>query len=347
LYRPTAHFGAANGEVKMKAVVFDEIGAPLDVLRLDEVPVPEIGPDEVLVKIVTASVNPGDFLFIQGLYPEPKIPSFPGQIAGGHAAGLVVEAGANVQLEPGTLVGFSYGQLWAEYAAVPAAWLIPLPADYAPEKAAQLVNAITAWDLVRDAQVEAGQWLALTAGSSAVATMALQMAAMRGVKVISIVRRSNDHLDLTALGAAEVVELSSLQGSVGERVMEITDGAGLNAVVDCVGGQLVGELIRSLALFGRTVCYGGLSTEGFELHNFDILFKAATLTAYSYRYFFDPPPEADHEELREVVEVAGSTDFHVPVGAMHPIEEFETAVRETIERPELGKRFLAIAGAEQ
>jgi hypothetical protein len=65
----------------MKAIVFNAIGSPLEVLQLSDVPVPEIGDDEVLVRMVVASVNPGDFLFIQNLYPEPKKPVFPQQIA--------------------------------------------------------------------------------------------------------------------------------------------------------------------------------------------------------------------------------------------------------------------------
>ena len=82
----------------MKAIVFDEIGSPRDVLYLDDVPPPPIGDGEVLVRMVSASVNPGDFLFIQNLYPEPKKPHFPRQIAGNHGAGIIELVGTNVVL---------------------------------------------------------------------------------------------------------------------------------------------------------------------------------------------------------------------------------------------------------
>ena len=78
----------------MKAVVFDEIGDPVRVLKLAERPVPAIGDGEVLVKMIAASINPGDFLFVQNLYPEPKKPVFPRQIGGIYGAGIVVQAGA-------------------------------------------------------------------------------------------------------------------------------------------------------------------------------------------------------------------------------------------------------------
>src|SRR5882724_11813036 len=113
----------------MKTVVFDKIGSPLDVLRLDPVPIPEIADNEVLVKMISASINPGDFLFIQNLYPEPKKPRFPEQIAGNAGAGVIAKAGKKVLLKPGTLVAFYYYNAWAEYAAIPADWLIPMPAS--------------------------------------------------------------------------------------------------------------------------------------------------------------------------------------------------------------------------
>jgi len=140
----------------MKAIVFDKIGSPSDVLRLADVPIPEVAEGEVLVKMIAASINPGDFLFIQNLYPDPKKPHFPGQIAGNHGAGIITKIGKNVSLKPGTLVAFSYYNTWAGYAAVPAEWLIPLPSDYPVEKAAQFVNLVTSWDFLDASQGSAG-----------------------------------------------------------------------------------------------------------------------------------------------------------------------------------------------
>src|SRR5258708_32587286 len=157
--------------------------------------------------MVSAPISPGDFLFIENLYPEPKEPKFPQQIAGNHGAGIVTKVGKNVRAEVGSYVAFSYYNSWAEYAAIPAAWLMPLPRRFAPEKAGQFFNLITAWDLLTEARVRAGDWLALTAGNSTVSMMALQFAAARGANVISIVRRPQS--DLKSLGAAEVIALGS------------------------------------------------------------------------------------------------------------------------------------------
>jgi NADPH:quinone reductase len=248
----------------MKAVVFDRIGAPLDVLHLADVPIPEIGDNEVLVKMIT----------------------------------------------------------WAEYAAVPAEWLIPLPSNYPIEKAGQLVNPITAWDLLNRSRVQPGEWLVVTAGHSAVATMVSQFAKLKKVNVIAIVRQRNKNLDLKALGASAVIELSSLSENAGKRVMEITENNGVNGVIDCVGGALLGELLRSTALGAQVIIYGGYSSEKFDLHNFDILMKGSTIKSYVYRYFFTPPPAGDRQLLQEIADVSGRADFKVSVARLTSVGRF-------------------------
>jgi NADPH2:quinone reductase len=323
----------------MKAIVFDRIGSPLKVLQLRDVPVPEIGDNAVLVQMIAASINPGDFLFIQNLYPDPKKPHFPQQIAGNHGAGIIAKVGKEVSLKPGTFVAFSYYNTWAEYAAAPAEWLIPLPSNYPIEKAGQLVNPITAWDLLNQSRVGPEQWLAVTAGHSTVATMVLQFANLKKVKVICIVRRRNKNLDLKALGASAVIELSSLSENVGKRVMEITENSGVNGVIDCVGGPLLGELLRNTALGAQIIIYGGYSSEKFDLHNFDVLMKDSTIKSYVYRYFFTPPPAGDRQLLQEITDVSGQADFKVPVARLHPLEDFRTAIYESVNHSENGKRF--------
>lgn len=323
----------------MKAIVFDAIGSPRDVLYMDDLPMPRIGDGEVLVRMVSASINPGDFLFIQDLYPEPKKPHFPRQIAGNHGAGIVEAVGANVLLEPGTLVAFSYYGSWAEYAAIPAEWLIPLPADYPVERAGQMVNPITAWDLLTDSRVRPGQWLAVTAGYSSISTMVMQFAQRRGINVIALVRRSHQSFDLKTLGASAILDLSDLKASIREAVMDITGGAGLNGIIDNVGGPVSGELIRTLALGGQMVINGGMSAERFELHNFDVLLSGVEIRASIYRYFFSPPAEADRPVLREIIDIFGQPGFHVPVGGLHALTEFKLAVANSLDRADLGKQI--------
>ncbi|MBV8278092.1 MAG: zinc-binding dehydrogenase [Verrucomicrobia bacterium] len=327
----------------MRAVVFDKIGSPADVLELREMPVPEIGDHEVLIRMVAASVNPGDFLFIENLYPEPKKPVFPDQIAGNHGAGVVVKVGPKVAIETGTLVAFSYYNAWAEYAAVPAQWLIPLPAWTPIEVAAQFVNPITAWDLLNESAVQSGGWLGLTAGNSAVSTMVLNFANLRKIKVIAIVRAQLEQLDLKAWGAAEVIELKTLGRGLSEKIAAITGQNGVNAVIDCVGGAIAGDLIRSLAVGGQFIIYGGFSSETFSLHNFDVLMRGAAIKSYVYRYFFHPPAADDRKLLHEIADVCAQPEFKVRIGGVHALDDFKVAIHEALSRPHFGKRLLKMS----
>ncbi|UUZ89909.1 zinc-binding dehydrogenase [Paenibacillus sp. P25] len=169
--------------------------------------------------------------------------------------------------------------------------------------------------------------------------MVTQFAKRRGVKVISIVRQAQESLNLKALGAAEVIELSKLSKSAGERIVEITDNQGLHGVVDSVGGPVAGELIRSLAMNGQAVIYGGYSAETFQLHNFDILLRNVSIKPHIFRYFFVPPQEEDAKLLQTIAKASAGPDFHVPVGGMHALDDFRSAIHTSIHQPERGKRF--------
>ena len=301
----------------MKALVFDRIGLPGEVLELREVPAPEIGRGEVCVRMVSASINPGDSLFIQNLYPEPRKPVLPQQIAGNHGAGIVMGAGeGGIGPEPGTLVAFSYYNTWAQYAAVPAEWLIPLPGGYPLEKAGQLLNPITAWDLLEDSQVQPGQWVAVTAANSSVATMVVQFAQRRGVNVIPLERQPPG------------------DSSLRTRIMDLTGGQGLHGVIDCVGGRLLQDLMECLVPGGQVIIYGGMSDERLTLHNFDVLLKVVTIKPYIYRFFGRPPRADDQDSLRHIIDIFGREDFRVPVGGAYPLEDFARALQ-----PGKGKNY--------
>src|SRR5258708_37533532 len=151
------------------------------------------------------------------------------------------------------------------------------------------MNAIPAWDLIVDSRVKPGQWLVLTAGNSTVATIALQMAKLKGIKIISIVRRALAELNLVALGASDVIELSSSPQNIVERVMAITQNKGVNGVVDSVGGRLLGELIRTLAIGGKTVVFGGGEPPAPRVYKFDLPPPSPEKKTKAHRHFFIPP----------------------------------------------------------
>jgi NADPH:quinone reductase-like Zn-dependent oxidoreductase len=173
--------------------------------------------------------------------------------------------------------------------------------------------------------------------------MVLNFAKLKKVNVISIVRTAHEQLNLKEWGAAEVVELSKLPRGLAEKIAEITHQNGVNAVIDCVGGPIASELIRSLSNGGQFLIYGGFSPEKFQLHSFDLLMKGAQIKPYIYRYFFHPPEANDRAVLNEIAETCSQPDFKVRVGGVHTLDNFKTAINETLQHPESGKRFLKMS----
>ena len=324
----------------MKAIVFNEIGRPLDVLQVKEIEKPQPKKGEALIRMTAASINPGDFLFMQKLYPAPKWPVFPDQIAGNHGAGIIEEFAGPSNLKAGMFVAFSYYNTWAEYASVPMEWLIPLPADYALEKAGQLVNVISAYDLLEKSGVQKGEWLALSAANSTISTMIAQFAREKGVKVISIARKINPEMDLKELGSTVVLE-SSVAG-LKKKINEITEEQGLKGFIDHVGGPVTGEVIRSMAFGGKVVINGVMSEENYQLHNLDILMSGIEIASYVYRYFFDSPTSADKAFLEQLIRISHQPTFKIPVAKLFKIEQYREAVQDTLEQPEKGKRLFRL-----
>jgi NADPH2:quinone reductase len=321
----------------MKALVQDRIGSPLDVVELRDIPQPTAGPGQTLVRMVAAGIHPGDFFFTQGLYPEAKRPQLPGQVVGNHGVGRVVSGG---DLAPGTLAAFSAGQVWADYAAVDSAALIPLPDDYPIDRAVQLMPAITARDLLTASRVEAGQWLAVTAGHSLVSGLLIQMAHRRGARVLAVVRRRIPGRDLRALGAEAVIALADLQVPLAQAVRDATGGAGLNGVADAVGGEVLTQLLEALAFRGRVVIVGAYDPEPFRTTALRMLMELQEIGSYVYRYFFAPPAPEDADYLKSVLDELADPAVVVPIAGRHRLEDFRAALEETAARPEAGKRVL-------
>ena len=324
----------------MRALTFDRLGDPLrepDLLSLREVAEPKAGKGEAIVRVALAPINPSDFLFIAGAFPG-SVRATPGQVGGLNGAGFV-ETPAEGGPPAGTLVSFNVLGCWADRLAIPAAALIPLPPDMPLELASQLPNLITAWDLVENSGVQPGGWLALTAGYSTVAVLALQFAARRGIRVLSIVRRRRDDPDLIGLGAEAVIADA---GNLGAAVLEATGGQAVGGIIDCVAGPSAGDLIRVCAPFSKMQIYGSLDGRDMHVTGQDILYRGLQIISYGYRFTFQPPSTAEDIALvRRVCDEATNGRLYVPIGGIHPISDYREAFGAADSGA--GKRFLRMA----
>jgi NADPH2:quinone reductase len=235
----------------MKSVRFNEFGDPAKVLRVEDVPQPEPGENQVLVRMRARSINPSDLLTVRGLYGAlPKLPATPGL----EGMGEIAAVGKGVQnLRTGQrVIPLGVPGTWQEYIVVNSTQLIPVPDSVSDQTAAQfVVNPLTAWIMtVEELAMKPGEWLLQTAAGSTLGRVVLQIARLRGFKTINVVRRREQVAELKALGADEVI--STDVEKIGERVKAIAGEAGVTKAIDAVGGQTGAAVASALGRGGVT-----------------------------------------------------------------------------------------------
>jgi len=236
-----AAFGAGEKPM-MKAVVAHEYGAP-EVLKIEEVTRPEPKDDEALVRVIASGVNPADPLTLGGKFAKEwgtHLPLIPGY----EIAGIVEKTGANVtSLEAGDAVyGYpTFGGGWAEYVTVKEWEVAPKPKSLSfAEAAAAPLGALTAWQALVDvAQLHQGQTILIHGGSGGVGSFAIQIAKVRGARVIATASTANQDL-LKQLGADVAIDYTK------QKFEEIAKD--VDCVLDPVGKD---TLARSYAVMKK------------------------------------------------------------------------------------------------
>jgi putative PIG3 family NAD(P)H quinone oxidoreductase len=238
----------------MRAVTVSGPGGP-EVLGWGEVPDPVLRPGEVLVDVVATAVNRADLLQRAGFYPPPPGAS---DVLGLECSGVISEVGEGVT---GWAVGDEVCALlsgggYAERVAVPAGQLLPRPAGVELATAAALPEVVcTVWSNVfMLAGLRRGDTFLVHGGSSGIGTMAIQLAARAGARVLTTAG-TQAKLDVCRELGAEV-GINYRDEDFVERVREETEGAGADVVLDNMGAKYLARNVDALATGGRLVCIG-------------------------------------------------------------------------------------------
>ncbi len=249
----------------MRAVVIKGFGGP-EVLELGEVPRPEPGPGQVLIRIAATSVNRADLQQRSGNYAPPPGES---EILGLECAGVIEALGEGVaDWRVGdrvmTLVG---GGGYAEYAAAPAGTLMAVPENLDLVRAAAIAEVwITAFlNVFREAGLRPGETLLVHGGASGVGTAAIQLAKALGPSPVIVTVGSPDKAEAClALGADHAILYKSEDFS--KRVLELTGDRGADVILDHIGAAYLEPDLACLALYGRLVIIGLLGGGKAELN---------------------------------------------------------------------------------
>lgn len=323
----------------MRALVQPRFGDPAEVLSVQEVPNPEPGPGEALVRVLLSPIHNHDLWTVRGSYGfKPEMPAR----AGTELVGVVESLGEGVEgLEVGqrVAIGGAFGA-WAEYVVVPAKGLIPVPDEMPDEAAAQLVSMpFSAIALLDFLEVSEGDWIVQNAANGAVGRMVAQLAVARGVRVLGLVRRSAGVDELREQGIGDVVATDD--DGWRERVREVVGDGKVVAGVDSVGGSAAGDVVSLLAEDGVLVVFGAMASPTLEIGSGEVIFKQVVIKGFWGSKVF---PAMDREKRAALMGelVAGITSGVVtlPVEEVYPLEEISAAARASSEPGRRGKILL-------
>jgi NADPH2:quinone reductase len=243
----------------VKAVRFHRFGGP-EVLRVDDVPEPQVGPQDVLIRVGAAGVNFSDVMRRAGV-SNPKL-ALP-HSEGVEAAGTVERTGAEVEgPRSGDRVLTMLGQgCQAEYVAAPEALVYPMPPSFSFEQAAALpLASLTAYHLLKTgAALQPGESVLIQAAASGVGTMAVQLAKLWGGRVFATASTDEKLEAVRALGADETINYA--REDFVTAVLARTENRGVDVVLECVGGDVLARSAQVLVPGGRLLIYGRASGE--------------------------------------------------------------------------------------
>jgi NADPH2:quinone reductase len=239
----------------MKAIQVKQVGGP-EVLEFVDLPMPQPQPDEVVIKVAAVGVNFIDVYYREGRYKAP-LPFISGQ----EGAGTVTAVGANVKgIRPGDKVAWT-GLLgsYAEYAAVPADRVVPVPAGVSEQQAAAaMLQGMTAHYLSHDTYpLKRGETALVHAAAGGVGLLLVQMAHQIGARVIATVSTDEKAALARNAGADDVILYT--QTDFESETRRRTGGKGVDVVYDSVGKTTFEKGLNVLRPRGMMVLYGGSS----------------------------------------------------------------------------------------
>jgi len=307
----------------MKAVVAHEYGGP-EVLKLEDVPIPQPKDDEVLVKVVASGVNPADPLIVSGKFAREfgtHLPLIPGY----DAAGIVQEVGPKVRrLKKGDFI-YAYllwGGGWAEYCLTNEGEAAVKPASLSGVEAAAVpLAALTAWQaLVDTAHVMQGQTVLIQGGSGGVGSFAIQIAKARGARVIATASTANQET-LRQLGVDECIDYT--QTRFEEKAREV------DVVLDTVGGEALDRSYKVVKKGGIVVTIlGPLDRAAPQKYGIRISGLAS---------------HPNSQELSEITKLIEAKKIRPLVSQVRPLTEAVEATRQAETHHTRGKVVLKIS----
>ncbi|NTF34403.1 quinone oxidoreductase family protein [Rhizobium skierniewicense] len=323
----------------MKAVRFHATGGP-EVLVYEDVADPVPGPGEVLIKVEAVGMNYADIMRRRGDdYPDPSPTPF---ILGIEVAGTVAALGEGVNDIPVGLsvVAVPGSRGYAQYITVPAATVIPLPEGFDFIHAAALLgHGLTASIVLKHvAKIQPGETILIEGAAGGVGSFAIQLAKHYGAgKIIAAASTPEKRAKAEALGADATVDYTKPDWAL--EVLRLTDGHGVNIVIETTGGETVNQALDALAPFGRMIFLGQSSGQTALIDPWRLTSMNHTVTGF-YVNGFAGDPDLLMSEIGSLIGLVMSGEVKIQVGLVLPLSKTAEAHRLLESRQTTGKVVL-------
>ena len=313
-----------------------EYGIPEEVARIEAWDLPPIASDQVLVKMKASPINPADINRLEGKYPiRSPLPA----IAGNEGVGIIAETGSAVSnLRAGQYV-ISLDRVgnWCDAYVADASSLIPLPDDIPLEQAAMLsVNPPTAWRMLEGfVNLNPGDWVIQNAANSGVGRAVIQIARLRGLRSINIVRRKDLIPELEAEGADVVV---TDEIPLSKQIRDLTGNANAPLGLNAVGGESAREIAKSLSDHATLVTYGAMGLQPLQMSNSLLIFKDLQFRGFWINAWYKRADTREiHEMFNQLIPLVTSGKLKVPVEKTYPLTDAKDALAHASQGGRKGK----------
>ncbi|MBI4590713.1 MAG: NADPH:quinone oxidoreductase family protein [Candidatus Rokubacteria bacterium] len=319
----------------MKAVRIREFGGP-EVLKIEDVPEPAIGPGDVLIQMEASGVNYADVMMRVGMYPINGLPITPGF----EVAGRVVKVGDAVTefKAADRVVAMMNAGGYAERAAAPAARVFSVPESLSAVQTAALpVNYLTALHMLREfGRLAPGESVLIHAAASGVGTAAIQLAKLFGARIFATASAEDKLALARELGAHETINYTTQDFA--EIIKAGTGGRGADLILECVGGDVFDKSLHCLAPLGRLITYGVAGGVPGTVLTPLLLFNNLSVIGFHLGRYYQTRP--NREPMHEILRLVAAGRIRPIISATFRLEEVARAHDYLSQRRTRGKVLL-------
>lgn len=321
----------------MKAVICTELGHP-KLLEIKDVEIPKPSEDEVLIKVEAAGVNYPDALLVQGKYQIVVNPPF---TPGNEVCGYIEKVGKNVNLTKGMkVIGLPEIGGLSEYVSVNKNLVIPISDKITSLAGASLpINYGTSYyALKRRAQASKGESLLILGGSGGIGTASIQLGNILGLKTIAAVGSDEKEKYVKELNVDSVIRYD--KEDLKEKSKELTNGKGVDIVIDPVGGDVTEQALRATAWNGRLLVIGFAHGEIPKIPINITLVKGVSIVGVWWGRWTQTSPRETSEDFGELINFIETGKLDIVPKNIYKIEDTTKALEDFLNRKNIGKTVI-------